>query len=124
LATEQSNSSQRGDCPSFEQALEQLERIVALLEEGQTGLSESLAQYEQGVKLLRQCHDLLAQAERKIEVLAGFDAQGNPVAEPFHDATGDSLEDKAEARSRRRSRPRKKPEESSDDAGKDNEIPF
>jgi exodeoxyribonuclease VII small subunit len=88
---------------SFEQALARLEEIVARLEEGQAGLSESLAQYEEGVKLLRQCHQLLEQAERKIEVLAGFDAEGNPVTEPLLDAGAASLEEKAEARSRRRS---------------------
>jgi exodeoxyribonuclease VII small subunit len=124
LAAEKSNSSQHGDDPSFEQALAQLEQIVHSLEEGQTGLSDSLAQYEQGVKLLRQCHDLLAQAERKIEVLAGFDAQGNPVTEAFSDAAGNSLEEKADARSRRRSRPRKKQEDLIDGAGANDEIPF
>jgi exodeoxyribonuclease VII small subunit len=124
LATEKSNSSQNGACPSFEQALAQLERIVSSLEEGQTGLSDSLAQYEQGVQLLRQCHDLLAQAERKIEVLAGFDAQGNPVTEPFHDPGGESLEEKAEGRSRRRSRPQKKRQEPIEDSAEGDEIPF
>lgn len=93
------------DGVSFEQALAKLEQIVARLEEGQTGLSESLAAYEEGVKLLRQCHELLGDAERKIEVLAGFDAQGNPVTEPLSDLDCDTLEEKAAARSRRRSTP-------------------
>jgi exodeoxyribonuclease VII small subunit len=103
LKARQNNLTQGDTPPSFEQALERLEQIVACLEEGQAGLSESLAQYEEGVKLLRQCHEMLAQAERKIEVLAGLDAQGNPVTEPLDEAAGDSLEEKTAARSRRRS---------------------
>jgi exodeoxyribonuclease VII small subunit len=89
------------DSPSFEEAMEQLEAIVHELEEGKIGLNEALARYEQGVKLLRQCHGLLKDAERKIELLAGLDEEGNPVAEPFGDAEM-TLEEKAGNRSRRR----------------------
>ena len=70
---------------SFEKALATLEQIVHELEEGRLGLAESLARYEEGVKLLRQCHGLLQQAERRIELLTGVDAAGNPVTEPFDD---------------------------------------
>ena len=38
--------------PTFEQALAELETIVAELEEGQTPLADSLARYERGVKTL------------------------------------------------------------------------
>lgn len=101
--------------------------MVSSLEEGQVGLSESLAQYEQGVKLLRQCHELLAQAERKIEVLTGFDAQGNPVAEPLDDAAEGSLEEKAASRSKRRSHStsRSRPAANSIEGDDDlSEVPF
>lgn len=87
--------------PSFEEALGQLEAIVHELEEGEIGLNEALARYEQGVKLLRQCYDLLERAERKIEILGGLDAQGKPVTEPFDDEAL-SLDEKARRRSRRR----------------------
>ncbi len=70
---------------SFEQALATLEQIVHDLEEGRLGLAESLARYEEGVKLLRQCHGLLEQAERRIELVTGADAAGNPVTAPFDD---------------------------------------
>lgn len=69
--------------PSFEEALKQLEGIVHLLEEGDIGLNEALARYEEGVKLLRQSYDLLEHAERRIELLSGVDAEGNPVSRPF-----------------------------------------
>ena len=90
--------------PTFEQSLEQLEQIVRQLEEGELGLSESLERYEAGVRHLRQCHQALEVAERKIELLVGVDAAGNPVTEPFDE--GDmTLEEKAAARTQRRTRP-------------------
>jgi exodeoxyribonuclease VII small subunit len=93
--------SEPADELTFEQALAQLEQIVRKLEEGQPGLSDALALYELGVRHLKQCHDALAKAERKIELLAGIDAAGNPVTRPFEDAEL-SLEEKAESRARRR----------------------
>ena len=95
-------SSQPAGEPSFEQAMTRLEAIVRELEEGPIGLEESLARYEQGVKLLRRCHDLLTQAQRRIELLSGVDAQGNPITRPIEEESG-TLEQKAARRSRRRS---------------------
>jgi exodeoxyribonuclease VII small subunit len=100
---ENSTESKDSPQPTFEQALEKLEQITRQLEEGQLGLSEALVCYEQGVKHLKQCYQALQQAERKIELLAGVDAQGNPITKPFDDEAS-SLEEKAESRSRRRSR--------------------
>ena len=91
--------------PSFEEALAELEAIVHELEDGQTGLAESLARYEHGVRLLKQCYGLLERAERRIELLTGIDAEGNPLTEPFDDQATMSLEEKAQARSKRRSGP-------------------
>jgi exodeoxyribonuclease VII small subunit len=94
--------SASGEELTFEQALQQLEAVVRKLEEGDLGLTEALAEYEAGVRHLKQCHAALAQAERKIELLSGVDAAGNPVTRPFDDAEM-TLEQKAESRSRRRS---------------------
>ena len=88
---------------SFEEALERLEEIVGQLEDGQLGLSQSLARYEEGVKYLQQCYRQLERAERKIELLAGVDEEGNVRSEPFGEADM-SLEQKQASRSRRRSR--------------------
>lgn len=90
--------------PSFEQALLQLEQIVHELEDGEIGLAEALAHYEKGVTLLKQCYGLLERTERRIELLSGVDADGNPVTEPFDDEASLALEQKAQSRSRRRSR--------------------
>ncbi len=87
---------------TFEQALEGLQEIVAQLENGQLGLSESLECYQQGVGLLKHCHEALAGAERKIELLTGVDAEGKPVTEVFEDAQT-TLDAKQSSRSHRRS---------------------
>jgi exodeoxyribonuclease VII small subunit len=89
--------------PTFEESLERLEQIVRQLEQGRLGLSESMDVYGEGIKHLKQCYQTLESAERKIELLAGVDAEGNPVTQPFDD-TELSLDEKAEARSDRRSR--------------------
>ena len=68
---------------TFEQALAQLELIVRELEDGRTGLEESLARYETGVGLLKRCYGQLKQAEQKILELTGQDGNGNPVTRPF-----------------------------------------
>ena len=91
-----------GDCPGFEEALENLEEIVHELEEGQIGLADALARYELGVKLLKQCFGLLAGAERKIELLSGFDSSGNPITTPFDDESSLARDEKGETRTRRR----------------------
>jgi exodeoxyribonuclease VII small subunit len=62
--------------PSFEQALERLETIVAELEGGALSLEESLARYEEGVRLSRRLTQTLDQAEKRIERLV--EEQGRP----------------------------------------------
>jgi exodeoxyribonuclease VII small subunit len=93
----------RDDCvASFEESLEELEKIVAELESGKLGLSDALSRYELGVKHLKACQQLLERAERKIELLSGVDADGNPITQPFDEGNADSLEAKAAARGQRR----------------------
>ncbi len=69
--------------PLFETSLTQLQQIVDDLESGRGGLEQSLARFEEGVRLLRTCYQILGDAERKIELLVKTDAAGNPVAVPF-----------------------------------------
>jgi exodeoxyribonuclease VII small subunit len=88
---------------SFEEALARLEDIVGRLEGGQLGLSEALTQYERGIHYLQRCYRQLEQAEQKIELLAGVDAEGRLQTQPFAE-TEMSLEEKQAARGRRRSR--------------------
>ena len=86
----------------FEDALKELEGIVSKLESGQLGLEESLAQYEHGVRHLKQCYQLLQHAERRIELVNGLDAEGNPLTVSLDEDNDASLAAKGDARSRRR----------------------
>jgi len=88
---------------SFEASLQQLEQIVGALEGGKLGLAESLAAYEQGVTRLNGCYQVLAAAERRIELVQSVDAQGKPQTQPFIDDESPDLAEKSAARSRRRS---------------------
>jgi exodeoxyribonuclease VII small subunit len=72
---------------TFETSLEELERIVRELEQGELTLEKSLELFEQGVKLSRECQERLNQAERRIEILMR-DNQGRAVVRPF-DPEGD-----------------------------------
>jgi len=106
--TEPPNPQQPSNPPNFEEALDRLETIVRRLEDGDVGLSEALAHYEQGVSLLKNCYQLLENAERRIELLSGVDAEGNAVTAPFDDQATHDAEAPADARGRRRSKPGRK----------------
>jgi exodeoxyribonuclease VII small subunit len=56
--------------PTFEQALAQLEKIVADVEQGKIPLEESIDKYEQGMNLIAYCRDILESAEKRIETIA------------------------------------------------------
>ena len=51
---------------SFEDALAQLEDLVASLEEGRLPLAEAVAHYERGMALAAYCSDLLDSAELRV----------------------------------------------------------
>mgnify|MGYP001162056832 FL=1 len=62
---------------TFEASLDELEKIVSQLEDGDLPLEKSLKLFEDGVKLSRECKDRLMKAERRIEILMK-DADGSP----------------------------------------------
>ena len=66
----------------FEDCLNRLEQIVTALEAGNLPLEESLKVFEEGVTLARHCAKYLADAERRIEVLAK-DETGATTTRPF-----------------------------------------
>ena len=78
-------AADKGDAdePPFEEALEELRTVIADLEGGRLGLEASLGRFESGVGLLRRCRATLERAERRVELLTGVDADGEPVTEPF-----------------------------------------
>ncbi|ATX78504.1 Exodeoxyribonuclease VII small subunit [Mariprofundus aestuarium] len=54
---------------SFEESLKQMTKLVEKLESGELPLEESVAAFEQGVKLSRRCESLLDKAEQRLQVL-------------------------------------------------------
>ncbi len=56
---------------SYEEALAELEGIVASLEDGQSQLDESMKLFERGQALVVHCGALLESAQLKVQKLAG-----------------------------------------------------
>jgi exodeoxyribonuclease VII small subunit len=56
---------------TYEQALSELEGIVAALESGDHSLDSALELFERGQALARRCASLLDQAELKVKSLSG-----------------------------------------------------
>ena len=54
---------------SFEEAYKQLSELVKKMESGELSLADSVAAYEQGIKLKAYCEQMLKEAELKIETL-------------------------------------------------------
>ncbi len=94
----------RDECAdTFEESLDELEKIVAELESGKLGLSDALARYEQGVKHLKGCQQLLERAERQDRALERRRRRRqSDHAAVRRSANELSLEEKAAARGQRR----------------------
>lgn len=82
---------------NFEASLEALEELVERMEDGELSLEESLAAFEKGVRIARECQDALKQAEQRVQILlaengeerlADFDAEDDELADS--DADDDS----------------------------------
>ena len=71
----------------FEKSLQHLEKIVSNMESGELGLEESLEQFEQGIKLAKNCQDTLANAEIRVEQL--IEKNGLQQTVPFEDLDED-----------------------------------
>jgi len=76
------NSPQSAETAGFEESLGQLAELVARLESGGLGLSESIDAYERGVAIVRQLHEQLSSAEERVSVLVRIDEEGRPVLAP------------------------------------------
>src|SRR5688572_19928948 len=70
---------------TFEEALAELEQILAEIEGGELGLEESLVKYERGNFLILHCRGVLNSAEKQIELLSRS-ADGGLDSEPLADA--------------------------------------
>jgi exodeoxyribonuclease VII small subunit len=65
----------------FEKSLDELEQLVARMEEGEQSLDESLQSFERGIALYRNCQTALEQAELRVKLLS--DPQNPDAAEDF-----------------------------------------
>lgn len=93
--------------PTFEVALAELEQIIRNLEDGSATLDESLALYERGVQLLKQCQGQLRVAELRITALTGVDEAGKPLTQPFdHTASTDLGQAEVKRRPTTRAKPK------------------
>lgn len=63
---------------SFEENLEELEKIVTDLEKGELNLDESVKRFEEGISISKECNEMLEDAEKKITILL---KNGNEVKE-------------------------------------------
>jgi len=69
--------------PGFDQILARLRDVVIRLESGELTLEQSLLIYEEGVQLARRGQQLLASAEKRVEILVS--ASGGLEIAPFDD---------------------------------------
>ena len=79
--TDATNPSADISALSFEEALAQLERIVAELESGQAPLERSIDIYERGAALKAHCETRLEAARLRVEKIV-MGAGGVPGVEP------------------------------------------
>ena len=69
------------DSLSFEAALNELERVVAALEQGDVALEDSIRLYERGAALRAHCQRKLEDAEAKVALITQG-AEGRVDAKP------------------------------------------
>ena len=60
---------------SFEESMKKLETIVTELENGNLNLDESVKKFEEGMKMAKQCNNILEETEKKITILLENDGE-------------------------------------------------
>lgn len=68
---------------NFEKKLDRLEEIVGKMESGDLSLDQSLKMFEEGIKLSRDCHSQLDEAEQKVQLLLEVDEDGEVKTSDF-----------------------------------------
>ncbi len=71
-----------GKALKFEEAMRRLDEIVRAMESGEVGVEESIAQYEEAMRLAAHCRQILDSAEQRIQKIQ-LDAAGRPQLTPF-----------------------------------------
>jgi exodeoxyribonuclease VII small subunit len=79
------NPDEANQIADFEKSLDELEKLVAKMEEGEQSLDDSLKSFERGIALYRNCQTALEQAELRVKLLS--DPQNPDDAEDFEPDT-------------------------------------
>lgn len=98
ISADKENKKEKKEQP-FEELFARLQTVAADLETGRTSLDDSLKLYEEGISLIRKCHEQLTGARRRIEMITGVDANGEPQTEPLNEEER-SLEERSETKGR------------------------
>ena len=80
-ATTPATSTEPSAVADFETSMNALEELVGKMEDGEMSLEDSLAAYERGVGLYRNCQQALEQAELRVRLLS--DPANPDQAKPF-----------------------------------------
>lgn len=91
------NEGSKGDAstsaPRFQDAIAQVEAITERIERGEIGLEDSIDQFEKGMELLKNCREILARTEQRVEDIterlraSNTRSQGDSKAPDDQDAT-------------------------------------
>ncbi len=68
---------------SFEEQISELEKIINELENGNLNLDDSVVKFEEGMKISKECNQMLEDAEKKITILLNG-KNGELKEETFH----------------------------------------
>ena len=68
----------------FEDTLSQLDTLITKIDDEAVSLDDSLAAFEQGIKLTREAQRVLEEAEQRIRLL--LEKDGKPATQAFLDA--------------------------------------
>lgn len=85
VAEKKSAKKSTGTKPlAFEAAMQELEALVARMEQGDRSLEDALKDFERGVELTRRCQVALREAEQKVQQL--ITENGRETLVPFDEA--------------------------------------
>lgn len=54
---------------SFEELMKSLDKTILELDKNDISVEDALKKYEDGIRLYRQCHDIIKEAELKVQII-------------------------------------------------------
>jgi exodeoxyribonuclease VII small subunit len=74
--------------PNFEAQLKRLDEVLEALEHGDLPLEEAMRLFEEGVRLVKACHQKLDEVEKRVELLLKNES-GRFFTRPFPEEEGE-----------------------------------